>query len=80
MASEHREYRHSVCIKSELCQEYRGCLIYKEFDKYVNPFTLQPQGHARVFYAIYIVDEDEEILTESFKTLQTAKNYIDYIT
>lgn len=70
---------HSVCVKSEWCQAYRGCYIYKEWDKRRNEYTEELFGRANLYYAIYVPDGNEEILTESFKTLKEAKKYIDYI-
>ena len=67
----------SICIKSERCQAYCGCHIYKEWDKSINPDTQELFGRVRMYYAIYVPDGKEEILTESFNTLKEAKKYID---
>lgn len=71
---------HSVCVKSEWCQAYRGFYIYKEWDKCQNQYTGELFGRAKLYYALYVPDGSEEILTESFQTLREAKKYIDYIT
>ena len=72
-------YRHHVCVKSDWVDVYRGMYIYRECDKVWDDTKGTTVGHAKVYYAIYVPDGKEEILTESFKTLKEAKKYIDYI-
>lgn len=72
-------YRRHVCVKSDWVDVYRGMYIYRECDKTWDDNKGRPAGHAKVYYAIYVPDGKEEILTESFKTLKEAKKYIDYI-
>lgn len=69
----------NICVKSDWVDSYRGMYIYKEQDKMWDDYDGKPIGRAKIFYAVYVPDGNEEILTESFKTLREAKKYIDYI-
>lgn len=69
----------NICVKSDWVDSYRGMYIYKEQDKMWDDYDGKPIGRAKIFYAVYVPDGNEEVLTESFKTLREAKKYIDYI-
>lgn len=77
---EQGERRRYFCVKSDWVDVYRGMYIYKEYDKVWDDTKGKPAGHAKVYYAIYVPDGKEEVLTESFKTLEEAKRYIDFVT
>lgn len=64
------------CIKAEQIEERHGFTINREEDKQYNDFTGEYYGRTYVFYT---VNDPEDGMLESFKTLREAQKYIEKI-
>ena len=64
------------CIKAEQVEERYGFTINREEDRAYNDFTGEYSGRVYVFYT---VNDPEDGMLESFKTLKEAQRYIDRI-
>ena len=64
------------CIKAEQVEERYGFTINREEDRAYNDFTGEYSGRV---YVLYTVNDPEDGMLESFKTLKEAQRYIDRI-
>ena len=64
------------CIKAEQIEEKHGFTINREEDRQYNDFTGEYYGRTYVFYT---VNDPEDGMLESFKTLREAQKYIEKI-
>lgn len=64
------------CIKAEQIEERHGFTINREEDKQYNDFTGEYYGRTYVFYT---VNDPNDGMLESFKTLREAQKYIEKI-
>ena len=68
--------KNTRCFKAEQIEERHGFTINREEDKQYNDFTGEYYGRTYVFYT---VNDPEEGMLESFKTLREARRYIEKI-
>jgi hypothetical protein len=64
------------CIKAEQIDERYGFTINREEDRAYDDFTGEYSGRVYVFYT---VNDPEDGMLESFKTLREAQKYIERI-
>lgn len=64
------------CIKAEQIEERHGFTINREEDRQYNDFTGEYHGRTYVFYT---VNDPDDGMLESFKTLREAQKYIEKI-
>ena len=68
--------KNTRCIKAEQIEERHGFTINREEDRQYNDFTCEYYGKTYVFYT---VNDPEDGMLESFKTLREARKYIEKI-
>ena len=64
------------CIKAEQIEERYGFTINREEDRAFDDFTGEYSGRVYVFYT---VNDPEDGMLESFKTIKEAQKYIEKI-